>query len=139
MISIATPSHMSIEQAFEESVRINLVTSFINSGLSQKAFCKDHALKESTFKNWFYRYKSRVQNVQTTCTSEVSSEAISHVALFAPLHVEEDAADILPLPHTSLIVPSPICIDMGAFHITVPAGFDSGTLKEILSVMQAVS
>ena len=134
---------MSREQAFDESVLINFVTAFINSGLSQKAFCKYHTLKESTFKNWFYRYKSRVQNVQTTCTSEVSSEAISRVALFAPLHIEEDvkedAADVLPPPPRSLIVPPPICIDMGAFHITVPAGFDAGTLKEILSVMRAVS
>lgn len=75
----------------------------------------------------------------TPCPSEASSEEISHVALFAPLHVEEEAADILPPPPTPLIVPPPICIDMGAFHITVPTGFDAGALRDILSVMQAVS
>lgn len=139
MSALATSPYTHPEHAFDESIRINLVTAFMSSGLSQKAFCKYHSLKESTFKNWFYRYKPRVQNVPTPCPSEVPSEEISHVALFSPLHVEEDAADILPPPPASLIVPPPICIDMGAFHITVPTGFDAGTLRDILSVMQAVS
>lgn len=139
MTASATPSYSHSEQAFEESVRINLVTAFMSSGLSQKAFCKYHALKESTFKNWLYRYKSCIQNVPIPCPPEESSEAISSSALFAPLRVEEDTADVLLPPPTSLIVPPPIIIDMGSFHITVPMGFNAGTLRDILLIMQAMS
>ena len=140
MIASATPSYSHTEQAFDESVRINLVRAFMSSGLSQKTFCKYHSLKEYTFKNWFYRYKSCIQNVPIPCPPEKSLEEISHVALFAPLQVEEDTADTLPPPPpTSLIAPPLISIDMGSFHITVPTGFDAGTLRDILLVMQAMS
>ena len=137
MIASTAPSYSNTEQAFDESVRVNLVRAFMSSGLSQKAFCKYHSLKESTFKNWFYSYKSCIQNVPTPCPPEKSSETISHVALFAPLQVEEDRDDVPP-PPTSLIAPPLISIDMGLFHITIPTGFDAGTLRDILLVMQSM-
>ncbi len=51
-----TSLHSELNIFATESARRNLVTAYRKSGLSQKVFCTQHDVKESTFKNWFYRY-----------------------------------------------------------------------------------
>lgn len=118
MEELATVAHVHSEHALDESVRINLVAAFIKSGLTQKAFCTYHALKESTFKNWFYRYKSRVDALPTSIPAQESPVAMPPSGLFVPLHVEEDTTNRVQKAHSKPpISPPPICITRGTFHI----------------------
>ena len=140
-----------------ESARRNLVTAYRKSGLSQKVFCVQHDVKESTFKNWFYRYPECSQPDAIESKLPQPDQTLDPSFLFKAITVREDVkASETPIPFpsplkpTSVVAPgvfleqappSPptIYIDCSAFRIAVPIGFDTATLHSILSVMQTVS
>ena len=128
----------------------NLVCAFLTSGLSQKAFCAQHALKESTFKNWVYRYqKSRLDQTPPDSLEDMPPEPIATVdssSLFVPVRVTHDECQEASMPEQpsrcafkSLPVPppSPLRLETGSFCITIPVGFDGDTLRSVLSIVQA--
>ena len=139
-----------------ESARRNLVIAYNKSGLSQKSFCAQHGVKASTFKNWYYRYPECSHSDVIEDSVPCFVQTLDPSFLFKSITVQEDA-EALEVPTVSPPIPKPasvpaeptclhptssapnITIDCSAFRITIPIGFDAGTLHSILSVMQSVS
>ncbi len=140
-----------------ESARRNLVTAYRKSGLSQKVFCTQHDVKESTFKNWFYRYPECSQRGAIESKLPQPDQTLDPSFLFKAITVREDVkASEAPIPFSSPLKPTSVVapgvcleqappsaptihIDCSAFRIAVPIGFDVATLQSILLVMQALS
>ena len=127
----------------------NLVCAFLTSGLSQKAFCEQHSLKESTFKNWVYRYQRSLLDHTSPSQEYIIPQPMAVVepaALFVPVHITPGEQQEVPMskqPSRSafkslpLPPPSPLRLETGSFCITIPVGFDGDTLRSVLSIVQA--
>ena len=139
-----------------ETARRNLVAAYRKSGLSQKVFCVQHDVKESTFKNWFYRYPECSQRGAIESKLPQPDQPLDPSFLFKAITVREDVKAYetsipfpSPLKPTSVVAPG-VCleqappppptihIDCSAFRIDVPTGFDAETLQRILLVIQAL-
>lgn len=137
----------STDIPFDLSAHQNLVCTFLKSGLSQKAFCEQHSLKESTFKNWVYRYqRSLLDQTSPDLLEDMPSQPIAVVdpsVLFVPVHVTHDAPQEALMPRQSsrgasksLPLPPPLRLETGNFCVTIPVGFDGDTLRSVLSIVQ---
>jgi hypothetical protein len=146
----ASTVNIATDIPFDTVSHQNLVCAFLTRGLSQKAFCAQHALKESTFKNWVYRYqKSRLDQTPPDSLEGTSAQRTAVVepsSLFVPVHVTPDERQVTPMQNQlsrcafkSLPVPppSPLRLETGSFCITIPVGFDGDTLRSVLSIVQA--
>lgn len=151
---ITSTGSLSPDIVFDLSDHPTVVRSFLTSGLSQKAFCKQHDLKLSTFKNWVYRYHRRpVDQTSLNSSKDIPFSLPSPIApvapqpLFMPIHVTPDEAQGQPMPDTSsrcslpsssLSSPPPFLrLDTGCFSLTIPVGFDPDTLSSVLSIVKA--
>ena len=92
-----------------ESARLNLVAAYIKSGLSQKVFCEQHDVKESTFKNWFYRTPECSQRGAIESKSPLPDQTLAPSFLFKSLTVRDDM-DLpeTPMPFPTLLKPTSV-------------------------------
>ena len=146
----ASTANIATDIPFDTVSHQNLVCAFLTSGLSQKAFCEEHSLKKSTFKNWVYRYQRSLHDHAPLYSHEDIPPQLMAVvepsSLFVPVHVTPDERQAIPMQNQpsrcalkSLPVPppSPLRLETGSFCITIPVGFDGDTLRSVLSIVQA--
>ena len=145
----ASTVNIATDIPFDTVSHQNLVCDFLTSGLSQKTFCEQHSLNESTFKNWVYRYQRSLLDQSSPSQEDIAPQPMSVVepsALFVPVHIKPDERQEVPLPKQPsrsafkalpLLPPSPLRLETGSFCITIPVGFDGDTLRSVLSIVQA--
>lgn len=121
-----------------ESEQIDLVAAYLRSGLTQKSFCKWRGIKMSVFKDWLCRYKGCVNG-----TIEKDRSLPPPSSLFKVLKVQEEeipsVAAVVESTSTAIPRVPTLRIEKNLFSIKVPKGFDSETLRNILTVMQTLS
>ena len=141
-------TNIAADIPFDTVSHQDLVCTFLTSGLSQKAFCEQNSLKESTFKNWVYRYqRSLLDQTSPNSQEDPASQRTAVVdpsVLFVPAHVIHDAPqeELIPrqssrVASKSLPLPPPLSLETGCFCVTIPVGFDADTLRSVLSIVQA--
>jgi hypothetical protein len=121
-----------------EPEQIDLVAVYLRSGLTQKSFCKWRGIKMSVFKDWLCRYKGCVNG-----TIEKDHPLPPPSSLFKVLKVQEEeipsVAAVVESTSTAIPRVPTLRIEKNLFSIKVPKGFDSETLRNILTVMQTLS
>ena len=116
------------------------VDLYRKSGLTQAAFCKQHGLSLSSLKNWSYRCKSQGDVKGDGMGRPTKDEREDDASvLFKPVRVDDDLCgeDFSSLPQPPFDKGPLIQIDLSLFRISVPNGFDSDTLRRILSIVKA--
>jgi transposase len=93
------------------------------SGLTAKEFCAKHGLALSGLRYWTYRLRA----------AEKASEANS-VKLVPITVVSPDAEPASSTTRAEHLKPA-LTLELGAARISIPAGFDRGTLRAVLDVL----
>jgi len=97
------------------------VEEWRSSGLTAKEFCAKHDVRLSGLRYWTYRLR----------TAEKQSSPVKLV----PVTVKPKAETAPPSPSEAERSKPALTVELGEARISVPTGFDRGTLRAVLDVL----
>jgi hypothetical protein len=113
-----------------------LVADFRRSGLTQAAFCRSRRLSLHAFRYWLYRLRPRTVVPPAASTPQPTPSNPASATRFLPVHIRPEPDDTTHRPTPSLD-PAPLELVLGAHRrVRVPVGFDPGTLRQLLDILE---
>ena len=100
----------------------DLVQQWLDSGQSVRAFCRIHQVPEGSFYAWRRTLAQRAQQADSGLRRQDPSQTAG-VPLFVPVQISAIA-----------VPPFEVVLERGQV-LRVPAGFDAGTLRQLLAVL----
>jgi hypothetical protein len=123
------PSHLSpaVRRRRSRSEVTALLSAFVQSGQTQREFCRQHQMPVTSFSSLLRRHAGQNSSAQSTPTT--ASAGLGAAALL-PVEIIEEKALLPVTKPSSLLIEIP-----GGLRITVDQDFDAHMLRRLVAAL----